>query len=79
MRKTLLIIPALLVFWLFGSVEGQEAAPDPYGGITLKVAEPSESFSVKKGRQSLDVRDASRQCLLHAWSDGCRQHEQQDG
>src|SRR6266581_7666815 len=48
MKKTFLVIPALLAFWFSGSLAGQEVAPDPYGGIALKVAEPRDSFSVQK-------------------------------
>jgi len=48
MKKSLVIAFALLALWFSASVKAQEDAPDPYGGVALKVAEPSDSFSAKK-------------------------------
>jgi hypothetical protein len=48
MTRRISIASALLALCWVTFVAGQETAPDPYGGVAIKVAEPGDSYSVKK-------------------------------
>ena len=42
------LVVAVFALCFASYAASQETAPDPYGGVAFKVAEPSDSFSVKK-------------------------------